>query len=168
MKVPITSDVSVDLDDQDAECLRKMLLIPGAHLIVDKYGYAVYVAGRMYQKVHRLVGYWAGLPNVPTVDHRDTVKLNCRRGNLRPATKGQQVMNRGPNKRKIPGPKGVWKDGNGYRVQCSCSGVTRRRRCKTEKEGIEQYNQWRLSCMAILPGLTIRLARRLISAWRAD
>jgi len=173
MQVPITPDISVDLDDQDAECLRKMLLIPGSNIYVDSYGYAVYQLCRYRIKVHQLVGYWAGIGKVPTIDHENTVKLDCRRDNLRPATKGQQIMNRGPNRRKVPGPKGVYKRGNGgkpFLARVYCNGV-----CYnlgsflTEDAASAAYNDKAKELFGDYARLNkIPLARRLISAWRAD
>ena len=143
MQVPITPDMSVDLDDEDAECLQKMLMLPGAHLIVDKYGYVIYLVGRMYQKVHRLVGYWMGIPaSVPTVDHKDTNKFNCHRDNLRPATKKQQLWNRGPYKSHKGKYKGVEKHGKGFRAVMWNEDVKwRGKTVKTEEEAAADFNR---------------------------
>ncbi len=143
MKVPITPGVAVDLDDEDAKCLRKMLLIPGAYLFVDDYGYAIYSLGSRDEKVHRLVGYWMGIGHrEPTVDHRDTNKMNCRRSNLRPATKKQQLWNRGPNKNHRGKYKGVEKHGKGWRPVMWIDGVLwRGKTAKTEDEAALAYNR---------------------------
>lgn len=58
--------------------------------------------------LHREVARRAGMAiDGKEVDHRDGDGLNCRRDNLRPATKLQNSYNRGPNRNNKSGFKGV-------------------------------------------------------------
>lgn len=58
--------------------------------------------------LHRLIATRAGLViEGKEVDHIDGDGLNCRRSNLRPASRGENKQNQGPNSRNTSGHKGV-------------------------------------------------------------
>lgn len=72
--------------------------------------------------MHRMV---MGEPEGFTVDHKDHDLLNCRRANLRIATRQENAQNRSIAKRNSSGYKGVWRDRTRqkYRVRIQCNGV---------------------------------------------
>ena len=80
------------------------------HATVKQTGrvYAKAAAGPKPQKnvkLHRLI---MGVTDPAIeVDHEDGDGLNCRRENLRPATRAQNMYNRGPHKNSTTGFKGV-------------------------------------------------------------
>lgn len=64
--------------------------------------------------LHKFIAQRMGLGDCE-IDHKDEVKHNCQRGNLRPATRAQNVMNQGPRKSNKLGVKGVrFLDGRYY------------------------------------------------------
>lgn len=83
------------LDDVDDH------LVAGRHLALQSEGYAR--VGAYY--VHRLV---MRAKRGEFVDHIDGNRLNCRRTNLRRATKSQNGFNRGKAKHNRSGFKGVY------------------------------------------------------------
>ena len=56
--------------------------------------------------LHTMVADRAGLAG--EIDHRDRVKLNCRRKNLRPCTRSQNRANIGPHRSNKLGVRGVY------------------------------------------------------------
>lgn len=58
-------------------------------------------------QLHLLVAERANIDSFPTIDHKDTNKLNCQRENLRTATKKDQQGNRGCNQNNKIGYRGV-------------------------------------------------------------
>lgn len=60
--------------------------------------------------LHRLLWQHWGMPDTPEIDHKDTDGLNCRRSNLRPATRSQNVINTRLRSDNTSGVKGVYWD----------------------------------------------------------
>lgn len=65
-------------------------------------------SGLKGQLLHVIIAKRAGLKITKDVDHRDEDRLNCRRDNLRPATRSQNKCNVGPNVNTTTGTKGVY------------------------------------------------------------
>lgn len=90
---------------------------------ISGYGYAATTFKRAGVKrtlyMHKML-----CPDATKVDHRDTNKLNNRRGNLRPATHSQNMANKGVSTRSALGIKGVSMDGKRYRAQIRRDGTT--------------------------------------------
>lgn len=83
---------------------------------LDSYGYAVakiWINGvRKTVKLHRLIAEDMELNLVLDTDHKDLIPLNCRRENLREATKAQNKANSKMHSKL--GITGVKKNGNAY------------------------------------------------------
>lgn len=95
-KIPLTNcDEFLILDDEDVE------LLMGLTVSKSSEGYAR--CGRQY--VHRVV---MNAKRGESVDHINMNKLDCRKANLRIATKSQNLANRGPAKHNKSGFKGVY------------------------------------------------------------
>ena len=80
------------------------------------------IGGRSY-RAHRLAwlymtGEW---PN-DRIDHRNTNKADNRWSNLREATHGQNMIHSAPYKKRLPLPKGVFKNGNKFGSQIRFEG----------------------------------------------
>jgi hypothetical protein len=70
--------------------------------------YAYRRSGDRLHALHRVIAERAGMQiDGLEVDHEDGNKLNCRRGNLRPATRAQNCCNKGASSRSTSGVKGV-------------------------------------------------------------
>jgi hypothetical protein len=75
--------------------------------------------------LHRVVAERAGLDiSDSLVDHRDGDKMNCRRDNLRAATRAQNGFNRGADAKNTSGAKGVsWVKAKGkWRAEICANG----------------------------------------------
>jgi hypothetical protein len=91
---------------------------------IGKNGYLyASVDGKTYP-LHRLIWAWHGNDAVTTLDHIDRDNSNNRIENLRPATRAQNMQNRGIQKNNTTGVKGViWKkDKKKFRVRISVNG----------------------------------------------
>jgi hypothetical protein len=70
--------------------------------------YAARRSGDRLHALHRVIAERAGMKiEGLEVDHEDGNKLNCRRSNLRPATRAQNCCNKGASSRSTSGIKGV-------------------------------------------------------------
>lgn len=70
--------------------------------------YAYRRSGDRLHALHRVIAERAGMQiDGLEVDHADGNKLNCRRSNLRPATRAQNCCNKGASSRSTSGVKGV-------------------------------------------------------------
>lgn len=102
--------------------MKKIPLSQGHFAIVDDrfckrlmaMGAWTYAKGYAHKKVnghtvlmHRLIWEMAGRTLPRQLDHKDTNKLNNRLKNLRPATRSQNIHNRGPLSTNTSGYKGV-------------------------------------------------------------
>lgn len=76
-------------------------------------------------KLHRFLWEHWGLPDCPEIDHKNTNGLDCRRENLRPATKAQNAFNRGRSRANKSGIKGVSRHSDGkWQVHVGHNGKT--------------------------------------------
>jgi len=117
------------LNRQDANRLELLIESEGGWLSVTGKGYVEYckdisVGGRTSRKrtskrirLHKLVAKWARILRLPTLDHHNGNKLDCRRNNLRRATMSQQNQNRPAT--CISGFKGVYPRRGGFRAVCN-------------------------------------------------
>lgn len=64
-------------------------------------------AGKRPLSLHRLIWALAGRPDTPEIDHRNTDGLDCRRENLRAATRQQNARNQPLSIANTSGVKGV-------------------------------------------------------------
>lgn len=79
--------------------------------------YASARIGGKDRKLHQVLWVLWGLPPAPLLDHRDGNSLDCRRENLRPATKKLNGLNAGRSRRNKTGFKGVAKVGRRWLAQ---------------------------------------------------
>ena len=102
---------------------------------------------RTIMYIHRLVAlcYIENPDNKPTVDHilsKETTNNNV--SNLRWATRSEQIINRGINCNNTSGIKGVYKNGNSWRVQLTINGKVYRESCKTFEKAVEKRKELEL------------------------
>jgi hypothetical protein len=106
--IPLTKGTTAWVDDQDYDYLMQW------KWRVSSEGYArrdVIHNGRRHSiYMHRIVVKRVGKNTKPEVDHRNHNRLDNRRGNLRPATKQENMANRGPQRNNTSGYKGVYWD----------------------------------------------------------
>lgn len=99
----------------DPEDLEKY----GNYAVVIHHGYAQIQYKGKVRTLHSLI---CDVPEGLMVDHRDTNRLNCKRDNLRPATRSQNMQN--TTGRSKSGYKGVYKRKNGsYQAQILANGL---------------------------------------------
>ncbi len=104
-EIPLTKDrvALVDDEDYDRVTRHKWQLTPSNR--TDYAGRRVnYGNGRVMERLHRVV---LEAPEGVEVDHINNDGLDCRRENLRLATRGQQNQNQ--RSRRAGGLKGVWR-----------------------------------------------------------
>jgi hypothetical protein len=105
-RIPLTRGRFACVSNCDYAYLKQWNWYCGAN------GYAMrdsYVTGRrLVVYMHRLICHRANRPLPNQCDHRDGRKRNNQRRNLRPATKQQNMQNRGPTRRSVSGHKGVY------------------------------------------------------------
>lgn len=89
--------------------------------------YASAVVDGKDKKLHRALWDWWGLPPAPLLDHKDGNALDCRRENLRPATKSLNGANSRLSRRNKSGFKGVKKAGRRWLAQIRGESATNQR-----------------------------------------
>lgn len=94
-------------DYADGELVRRAGRKGGS---VNKRGYKILCVDYKMYKAHRLVFLYHNGYLPDQIDHADGDKLNNRIENLRPATNGQNCMNRGVMRNNTSGAKGVFWD----------------------------------------------------------
>jgi len=98
-RIPLTQGKEAHVDDQDYEHLIPWHWVPAVH-----GKYVVRTGGHyMHTEVARLMGF----PPELIPDHKNENGLDNQRENLRPATKSQNMMNRGLDRNNKSGFKGV-------------------------------------------------------------
>lgn len=65
--------------------------------------------------MHKVIGERMGIPVSIEIDHKNRIKTDVRRNNLRPATSRLNKLNRVSDKRNTSGIYGVHRDGPGWR-----------------------------------------------------
>lgn len=108
--IPLTQGKVAVVDDEDAELSQlRWHVLPGRRTTYAKRNARRDDGREETELLHRVI--WArahpGEPVPPSLDHRDGDGLNCRRGNLRPATSAQNAHNRRPDVDNTSGFKGV-------------------------------------------------------------
>lgn len=95
MLIPLTKGLFAVIDEVDAAAVGKY---DWSARMSRKTSYAARLFGgrdnRGTEYLHQLIWRLAGGEETPEVDHRDGDGLNCRRGNLRAATRTQNNANR--------------------------------------------------------------------------
>lgn len=92
---------------------------------IDSYGYWQITIGNKFYRAHRLAWLWmTGELPARQIDHICGDKLNNSFANLRPATHGQNLRNRGAQSNNMSGRKGVsWnKKASKWSVQIDADG----------------------------------------------
>lgn len=95
--------------------------------------------------LHDLIALNMGLSkNNKEIDHKNGKRFDCRRDNLRLATRYQQQMNRGMPKNNTSGHKGISKHRNSWRAQIGCNGkyYTKCFNCSKYPNAYELACQW--------------------------
>jgi hypothetical protein len=126
VEIPLTRGLVATVDDQDAHLAS---FVWHAAKCNGKFYAARRVYKGPYLYLHRVV---LGVPAGVEVDHVDGNGLNCRRGNLRPATRQEQNRNRRTTKRSKSGFKGVFYQAGltrPWRAQITVDGRTRSLGC---------------------------------------
>ena len=77
------------------------------------YARSGFISGQQRVYLNRLIWVRMSGSSAPDVDHRDGDGLNCRRGNLRSATRSQNAQNSRAHKDSTSGLKGVRKTRGG-------------------------------------------------------
>ncbi len=120
-------------------------LVRGRKWHAKRGAYTTYARTRLSKGVflylHQLI-----LPDVPQIDHKDGDGLNCRRDNLRPATRGQNSANVGIKRNNATGYKGVYQRAltGTFTAQVTHQGkVHTRAGFKTEEEASDWATQQR-------------------------
>lgn len=80
-----------------------------------------YARARVNGKLTCLHRFLIGVENLET-DHRNGNRLDNRRGNLRPATKSQNMRNKRVSSSSISGYKGVKRNGSGWQARIGIDG----------------------------------------------
>lgn len=117
--IPLTQGAWAKVDNVDAECVLKHCWhLQKTPTDTNNTMYAitnVVVNGRRTTvSLHRFVASLFGVPEEFEVDHRDGDGLNCRRGNLRSATRSQNQTNTDIRRRNRSGYRGVsWDEKSG-------------------------------------------------------
>lgn len=103
VEIPLTRGFVALIDTSDAERVlrHKWRAVPRKNGNI----YALAVIGRRNVLMHRFILEFE--PSDPDVDHRDHWGLNNQRENLRPATEGQNAVNRRPDAARRQNKYGV-------------------------------------------------------------
>ncbi len=135
--LPLSNGGHVQVDDEDYERLAqwKWRRNPMGYVQRD-----VRVKGkRIGIYLHKLV---MGTEINGMVDHINRDKLDCRKSNLRPATRSQNCQNAAKRSRPTTSRyKGVSRSGNRWRVQLMASGHRYQCQCATEEEAARAWDE---------------------------
>lgn len=89
---------------------------------IQSSGYVQISIKSRWYVAHRLAWFWMTGEWPPAeIDHINRIRSDNRWANLRPATRSQNMMNKG-HRRKTDLPRGVWKTGNRYQAQIRLDG----------------------------------------------
>jgi hypothetical protein len=97
----------VTIDDVDYDFVRQFTLCLSGGTTANPYPYAYKPGMEDPVPLHRLIAKRAGISARQEIDHRNRRKQDCRRGNLRPATRTQNFANRPKYRNNTSGYKGV-------------------------------------------------------------
>lgn len=104
-----------------------------------KTGYAFTTINGKYTSMHQML---TQAPKRMRTDHKNGNGLDNRRSNLRVCTHAQNMANQGKhNNGLLSRYKGVTRDKAGWMGQLQCGARRFKKRCPTEKEAAEFYNQ---------------------------
>jgi len=112
---------------------------------VNSAGYATRDVGKRGAReriyLHVAIAEHLGLPTEHEIDHVNENKSDCRAENLRPATKSQNMCNRGAQKNNTSGYKGVtWNTQcDKWMMQIQANGKRRSSLHATKEEAAEAY-----------------------------
>lgn len=97
------------IDTQDAEEVGRYSWQANPDRRTTYAMHSTWTAGRVEtQSLHRLIAQRMGLDPALNVDHQNNDGLDCRRSNLRPATKSQNAANQQLSRANTSGFKGVY------------------------------------------------------------
>lgn len=103
---------------------------------IDSDGYPRTNIKKVSTLLHSLV-----MPTASMVDHKDRIKLNCTKNNLRDATYSINTHNRGLQKNNTSGYKGVTFSQGKWKMQIRLNGTRIRGTFNTAKEAALEYNR---------------------------
>lgn len=143
LRIPTTKGMSalVSAEDADLCVLRWRVARSSAKRFYAARSIRVGVNKQATLMMHRVIGRRLGFPENLEIDHINGDPMDNRRVNLRPATRSQNLANKGPQKTNKLGVKGVCKIGNRFRPQLHVNGkIISLPMCATLEEAKRVYD----------------------------